>query len=83
MGRGVSPEIFEKQIQAYRAMDSSQKIQMMVDLNSFVTETQLSAIRAAHPEADEHEIKMRLASRWVKPELLKKAFGWDVAEKGY
>ncbi len=56
----------------------------MLDLNAFVKATQIAAVRTAYPDADNFEVKMRVASRWAKnPELLKSAFGWDVAEKGY
>jgi hypothetical protein len=37
-----------------------------------------------HPDADEREVALRLASRWVRNlDLLKDAFGWDVAKEGY
>lgn len=82
--RDASPDIEAMIIERYRAMTPSERFQEMLDLNAFVTQTQITAVRAAHPDADEFEIRMRVASRWVRnPELLKAAFGWDVEEKGY
>lgn len=40
-------------------------------------------IQRTHPEASEREQKLRLASRWLPPELMVKAFGWDVQLMGY
>ncbi len=40
-------------------------------------------VRKAHIDSDEQEIRLRVASRYLPPEMLKKAFGWDVKEKGY
>jgi hypothetical protein len=65
-------------------MTPNERFQEMLDLNAFVTQTQIEAVKRDHPDADEFEIKMRVASRWVRnPELLNAAFGWDVSEKGY
>lgn len=59
-----------------RSMSPAKRFQMMLDLNRFVAETQVTTIRQAHPDADEFELKMRLASGWIKnPELLKAAPG--------
>ena len=34
-------------------------------------------IRRRYPNAEEYEIRMRLASRWLSAETMQKAFGWD------
>jgi len=36
-----------------------------------------------HPNADAREQALRVASRWIEPELMVRAFGWDVREVGY
>jgi DNA-binding transcriptional regulator YiaG len=82
--RDLSLEMEQRIVDAYRKMTNRERTQKMLDLNRAITLTQIAAIRKAHPEADEHEIRMRVASRWVRnPELLKAAFGWDVSEMGY
>jgi hypothetical protein len=43
----------------------------------------LADIRRRHPHANEREQALRLASRWIGPELMFRAFGWDVSESGY
>ncbi|MFA0740235.1 MAG: hypothetical protein DFNUSKGM_000337 [Candidatus Fervidibacter sacchari] len=40
-------------------------------------------VRQRHPNADEREIRLRVASRWLPPELMQKAFGWNPKERGF
>ena len=72
------------QVEAARKLTPEQRIERMLELHRFAESLQLANIRERHPTASEHELRMRLASRWVKNrELLKGAFGWDVAKEGY
>ena len=43
----------------------------------------LGAIKRTHPKADQREIMLRLASRRIEPELMRKAFGWDPEVESY
>jgi hypothetical protein len=80
----VSPDVEALIVARYRQMTPNERFQKMLDLNAFVKETQTTAVRSTYPDADDFEVRMRVASRWVKnPELLRAAFGWDVDEKGY
>ena len=67
----------------YRKMTAGKKVQLLADLNLTLKTLQLAEIQAKYPDASAYELKMRLASRWIDPELMKQAFGWDVVEKGY
>jgi hypothetical protein len=81
---GLEPWQREIYLDRIRAMTPTEKLMQMDALNEMVRATQRAAIRHMHPEATEYEIKMRLASRWVKdPALLKELCGWDVEEMGY
>ena len=66
-----------------RRMTGSEKLRQMSDMGKTLFAIVEAEVRKAHPEADEHEVRMRVASRYLPPELLLKAFGWDVKEKGY
>ena len=79
----TDPEIERLIIEAIRRMSPAEKMGRISSLNQTLELLALSGIRARYPEADEWECKLRAASRRVPPELLKKAFGWDVEEKGY
>jgi hypothetical protein len=70
-------------IEAYRRMTPTEKMARVAALNRMVVQLAMSDVRARHPEADEHEVRLRVASRWLGPKLMVDAFGWDVAEKGY
>jgi hypothetical protein len=48
-----------------------------------VQELALLDIRRRHPDADEREVALRLASRWLDAELMKHAFGWVVHSAGF
>jgi hypothetical protein len=79
----TSPEAERILIEGYQKMPAWKKMQCIVDLNQFLRKAQLAQIRQRHPEAGEREITMRLASRWIEPELMRQAFGWDPDKEGY
>lgn len=59
------------------------KLQQVGELSDLVYQLALNDLRRHYPNANERELKLRLASRWIEPELLRKAFGWNVdTEKG-
>ncbi|MDY7095016.1 MAG: hypothetical protein SX243_18740 [Acidobacteriota bacterium] len=70
-------------IEGYRAMSVAQKLERVRQLTRAVQELALIDIRRRHPEADERELALRLASRWIEPDLMREAFGWDPDEAGY
>lgn len=76
-------EIEQMLIEGYRKMPTWKKLQQVGELNDLVRQLALNDIRRRHPQADERELKLRLASRWIEPELMLKAFGWDVEKEGY
>lgn len=70
-------------IEGYRRMSPGQKLERVRALTRDVQRLALADIRRKHPDADERELSLRLASRWIEPELMVKAFGWDVRKVGY
>jgi hypothetical protein len=70
-------------IEGYRKMSSAQKLERVRAPNHTVQQLALMDIRRRHPEADEREQSLRLASRWIEPDLMLRAFGWDVRKMGY
>jgi hypothetical protein len=77
------PEIEKLIIEGYRKMSAAQKLQIMQDLIRAAQLLALSDIKRRHPNAAERELQLRLASRWIEPELMRKAFGWDQEKEGY
>lgn len=79
----TTPDVWGQLARRYRAMPPWQKVAIVRELNRRTTELALSDIRAKHPDATERELRLRLASRRMDPEVLRQQFGWDVREQGY
>ena len=79
----TDPRVEAILIEGYRRMSPAQKLERVRALTRAVQELALFDIRRRHPDADEREQALRLASRWIEPELMIRAFGWDVRKVGY
>ena len=79
----TNPKIEALLIEEYRKMSPSQKLERVRALTRAVQELALLDVRRRHPNADAREQALRVASRWIEPELMARAFGWDVREVGY
>ena len=79
----TSEAIERLQVEAWRSWTPAEKLARMVAMTRRLQEIQLAEIRRRHPDADEWELKMRLASRRLDPELMRRAFGWDPDVEGY
>ena len=79
----TSPEIERIIIEGYRKMPVWEKLRQVLELNQLVQQLALNDIRRRYPDADERELRLRLASRWIEPELMRRAFGWDPEKEGY
>jgi hypothetical protein len=79
----TDPAVESLLVEGYRRMSPSQKLERVRALNHAVQELALADIRRRHPDADEREQAFRLASRWIEPELMLRAFAWDVRKVGY
>ena len=79
----TAPEVLRLMVEGYRRMSPAQKLARVVALTHGVQQMALARIRAQHPDADEREQKLRLASLWLSADLMRSAFGWDPAIEGY
>ncbi len=77
------PDIEALIIEGYRAMSPARKFELVCELTRTVQDLALIDIRRRHPGANERELALRLASRSMDPELLKRVFGWDIRVEGY
>lgn len=77
------PKIEAFIIDGYRRMSAAQKIARVTELTRTVQQLALVDIRRRHPTANVEEQALRLASRWLPPELMRKAFGWSVDKAGF
>lgn len=83
MALDTPPEIERIIIEGYRRMPVWRKLQQVRELNRLTRQLALNDVRRCHPQADELELKLRLASRWLDAELMRQAFGWDPEQEGY
>jgi hypothetical protein len=77
------PTIEARLIEGYRAMTASDKLARVVSLSRAVRALALANVKCTHPNASERELTLRLASRTLTPDLLRRAVGWDVDVEGF
>ena len=70
-------------LEGYRRMSPSEKLERVWALTRALEELALLDVRRRHPEADAREQALRVASRSIDPELMLRAFGWDVRKEGF
>ena len=79
----TSREIEEILFAAYRRMSSSEKLARIGALGQLAESVARAGLREKYPDADERELKLRLAARQYPRELMIAAFGWDPEVEGY
>lgn len=77
------PKVEQMMIDAYRNMSAAEKLKIVEELTEMAVALTMSGVRRMHPGADEQECRLRAASRWLDPDLMRKAYGWDVRIEGY
>jgi hypothetical protein len=70
-------------IEGLRRMTPAQKWRQVREMNLLMDALVRGDVRRRHPHADEREVALRVASRRLPAELMRRAFGWDPDEKGY
>jgi hypothetical protein len=55
----------------------TQKLAVVRGLTQAVHRLALADIRRRHPQADERERRLRLVSRWIDADTMRRAFEWD------
>ncbi|MGH7280509.1 MAG: hypothetical protein ACRELY_03225 [Polyangiaceae bacterium] len=64
-------------------MSVAEKMARITAMSRAVQELALADVRRAHPAADERELALRLASRRLDAEVMRRAFGWDPVLQGF
>jgi hypothetical protein len=58
-------------------MDPAEKILLFRELSRASQELALAGARARHPEADDDELRLRLASTRLPAVVMSRVFGWN------
>lgn len=77
------PDIEALLVEGYRRMSPSRKLECVWALSRALDELALLDVRRRHPEADAREQALRVASRRIEPDLMLRAFNWDVRQQGF
>ncbi len=77
------PDIERKMIELIRTLTPAQKLAKISEMGRFMKNAAFASTRLRHPEETDREVMLRVVSRSIPADLMLKAFGWDVREKGY
>jgi hypothetical protein len=77
------PEAEKILIEGYRRMSPQEKLRRVEEMNRALRRLAFADVRRRYPDASPREWALRVASRWIEPELMRRAFGWDPDREGY
>ena len=73
----TSPEVEAYVAEGFRRMPPAAKLDRVRALNEALLSLAAADERRRHPDADQREIDLRVAARWLDAETMRRAFGWD------
>jgi hypothetical protein len=73
----TSPEVEDIILEGYRRMSPAEKLARVQGLNETVLQLSAQGLKLRHGKLSERELRLRLASLWLDPDLMVRAFGWD------
>jgi hypothetical protein len=75
----TTPEAQEVLVDLLRRAPVWKRLRMVAELNHTLRLLAMADVRRSYPHATEEEIHRKLATRWLKPEEVIAAYGWDPA----
>lgn len=79
--RDTRPEVIGVLLEGYRRMTPAQKLDRVADLSAAANQMAEARIRGQHPDADESEVRLRLAALVLGRETMMRVFAWDPAKE--
>ena len=73
----TDPRAMEVWLDLQRQMPAGEKLAVVLDSAQFVLQLYEMGVRRLHPEANSHEVLLRVAARHLPRELMIRAYGWD------
>lgn len=80
-GDDTPPEVEAFLVAGYRRMTPAERLARTCDLSLAVRQRALSRLRSEYPNAAARELRLRLAALTIDAETMRRAFGWDPAER--
>jgi hypothetical protein len=71
------PDALRVWLDIQRRLTPEQKFRQIVEMYEAITAAQTAEARRLYPAATEREVFLRVTSRRLGPDLMKKAYGWD------
>jgi len=81
--RDTSADADEAMVRLLRTAPVWRRLRMVEDLNDSLRALAIADLRRCYPEANEAELKKRLAARLFRREEVIAAYGWDPEVEGY
>ncbi len=69
-------------LEGYRRMSGAQKLARMCAMYRMAQELARADIRRRYPDDSPRQVQLRLASRWLGADLMRRVFGWDPDREG-
>jgi hypothetical protein len=79
---GTDPRVMEVWLDLLRAMTPGERIGAAFKASEFQLQSWEAEIRSSFPDADEAEVRLRVAARHLPRELMIQVYGWDPALHG-
>jgi hypothetical protein len=79
----TTPEAEEVLLELLRQAPVWKRLQMVDQIHETLRLLVLADLRRWHPNADDDEMKRRLAARFLSREEVVAAYGWDPKAEGY
>lgn len=78
----TDPRAMEVWLELLRAMTPGERLGATFKASEFVRQSWESEVRSSFPEADEAEVRLRVAARHLPRELMIQVYAWDPALHG-
>lgn len=72
-----------RMIEAYRRMTPAEIFPRVAEPNETCEPIARAGIRLRHPQANENEVRLRLAALRLDPEIVTRVFGWEPRKERY
>jgi hypothetical protein len=77
------PEVARILLEGYRRMTPAQKLQRACDLSEATRQMAAARIRSMYPDADDRQVRLRVAALSLGRDTMVRVFGWDPDKEGW
>jgi hypothetical protein len=78
----TDPQAMEVWLDLLRQKTPGERIASAFQLTDLILHMTEMGVRSAHPQADDREVLLRRAARWLPRDVMIRAYGWDPQANG-